>query len=105
MFCLIYSCLDAVWDESKDPRLVEYLSDANPFLFKGIGSAVSYVYHEFCEHVPEKVPLEDSYAVAADYIATLDNDAVKEAFASFGRDRWIEGTREYLSSDHKGREA
>ncbi len=107
LFCLIFRVLNDEWLHSRDPVLGDYLSSANPYLFEEIDSAVSYVYDEFCELVPERVPLEDSYAVAADYIASLEPeyDVVKEAFAGFSQDEWMRGAKEYLASDHKGKDA
>ncbi len=105
LFCLIFYCLDAAWEARRDPRLAEYLSEANPFLFTDVGSADPGVYEDFCRKIAGRVPLEESYAAAAAYLDGIGNDAVKEAFAAVGEDEWLDGARAYLSSGHKGSEA
>lgn len=46
-FIAMYYALDAAYDAIGDEQLRRYLSDANPFLFKGEGSADPAVYAEF----------------------------------------------------------
>ena len=47
LFCMIFYVLDAEWDETKNKHLGTFLSAANPFLFKGTGSAVPAIYEHF----------------------------------------------------------
>lgn len=99
---MIYYVLDAVWDDNRDARLGEYLSSANPFLFDGIGSAVPDVFSDFCEKITEPVTVENSYAAASAYIASLENKAVSEAFSAMKEKEWLACTKAYLSEPHKG---
>ena len=44
LYCMIYYVLDAEWDESKNAELGKFLSSANPFQFRDIGSADPVIY-------------------------------------------------------------
>lgn len=50
-FVAMFYALDAAYDDNHDRDLGSFLSAANPFLFKGEGSADVAVYDEFrCEY-------------------------------------------------------
>ena len=102
LFCMIFFVLDAEWDETKDQELGSFLSSANPFLFKDIGSAVPWVYSEFCQMIPEKITVENSYGIALEYIKSLHNNVVSKAFSTIDKKEWIECVNDYLSEEHKG---
>ena len=105
LFTLIFYALDAVWDESHEEELGKYLSDANPFIFEDIGSAVPAVYDEFCNVIDGDITIENSYDKALSYIHSLDNKQIEEAFAQISRTEWFESVSEYLASEHKGMSA
>ena len=102
LFCLVFYALDAVWDENKNEELGHYLSNANPFLFKDIGSANPEVYEYFRMMIPAQISLDRSFDVATEYISTLGSTFISNAFQSVGRTRWEECAKAYLSSPHKG---
>lgn len=104
LFCLVYAVLDAAWDETKEPHLGEYLSGANPFLFEGIGSANPEVFHRFSENVDDPITIENSYCKAKEYISTLDDLVISNAFLFVDEEEWKEGVKGYLSCAHKGGE-
>ena len=105
LFCMIFYALDAIWDETQDEELGNYLSSANPFMFEDIGSAVPEVFDTFCSYVDSDVKLEDSHSVAKNYVKSLNNESVSKAFDQIDKDAWDEGVAEYMASDHKGMEA
>ena len=102
LYCMIFYVLDAAWDENKDPQLGEFLSDANPFLFDDIGSADPAVYENFCKTVTDTITVENSYRMAAAYIAGLGKTAVSSAFSTINENEWDDSVKDYLSSAHKG---
>lgn len=77
LYCMIYYVLDAEWDENKDEELGKFLSSANPFQFKDIGSADPLIYEEFCGKVPDIITLDDSYECARNYVNALGNEEVQ----------------------------
>ncbi len=101
LFCLIFYALDSVWDETHDDALGQYLSSANPFLFTDTGSAVPDIFIEFCKETDERITVEDSYAVARRYIASLNNKAISEAFMTISEDDWLHAVKRYLANPHK----
>ena len=102
---IIFYVLDAEWDETKDPRLGEFLSGANPFLFADINSADPAIYAKFSAGVANSISIEESYKVASAYIASLKDDSVSKAFSSVDENEWVECVKDYLSQEHKGSEA
>ncbi len=102
---MVFFVLDAAWDETKDPALGEFLSGANPFLFSDIGSADPSVFHRFCENTEMIVPIENSYKAACNYIASMENDTLTEAFSTIDEKEWLSCSKESLSQTHKGGDA
>ena len=89
LFCMIFRVLDAEWDETHDTALGDYLSGANPYLFTDGGSAVPWVYEEFCRIIDRPVTPEDSRREALRYIASLKNPSVERAFRQAGEEAWL----------------
>ena len=85
LYCMIYYVLDAEWDENKNEELGKFLSSANPFQFKDIGSADPLIYK-----------------CAIKYVNSLESKDVKTAFLTVDREEWDECLKEYLSQEHKG---
>lgn len=102
LYCMIYFALDSEWEESKSEELGNFLSSANPFLFKDIGSADPAIYKEYCEKIPEKIAPIESYEYAKKYIDFLANSVISDAFISMTKEEWDEALQEYLSHEHKG---
>ena len=47
LFTMIYFWLDKYYENTTDDRILNQLSEMNPFLWKDIGSADPAVYSEF----------------------------------------------------------
>ncbi len=101
LYSMIFYVLDAAWDESQNQELGEFLSAANPFLFRDTGSADPSVYADFCSKVPKTVSIDDSYSIAEEYVESLGKASLKDAFCSIDEAFWLGGVKEYLSSPHK----
>ena len=105
LFCLIFLALDADWDNTHDEELGKYLSDANPFLFAENTSAVQSVYEKFADYLRDKVITKDnSFALALDYVQSLDAPAVATSFLRLTEEQWLNAVKDYLSNPHKGQE-
>lgn len=102
LYCMIYYALDAKWEEEKNEILGEFLSSANPFMFKDIGSADPVIYTNFCKKMPNVINPKDSYEYAESYVASLGSKEIKSAFSRVSRDEWNACLKEYLGIDHKG---
>lgn len=103
LFTLIFLALDDDWDETKNKDLGQFLSSANPFLFKEITSAVPAVYVDFCNFIGDtKIATQNSFELAHEYIHHVNIPAVEQSFSTLTREEWITAVGEYLSSEHKG---
>ena len=100
LFSLIFYALDSIWDVTHDDELGQYLSSANPFLFTDTGSAVPDIFIDFCKITNESIAVEDSYAVAGRYIASLNNKALSDAFGKISEDDWLQAVKRYLANPH-----
>lgn len=103
LYCMIYYVLDAEWDENRNEQLGKFLSSANPFQFKDIGSADPVIYEEFCKKIPDTITPADSYEYARNYVDSLGNKEVQSAFLTVDEKEWGECLQEYLSQEHKGK--
>ena len=101
LFCMIFYVIDFSWSSSHDEALLNFLSDANPFLFADTGSAVPEVFTKFCESVPEKISVKQSLKIAEQYITSLNSKAVSNAFRTIDKNKWFTGLKKYLSQPHK----
>lgn len=102
LYCMVFFVLDAEWDETHSAELGEFLSNANPFLFDDIGSAVPEIYQDFCKIITGDTPLEKSYEAAFTYVQSLRSSCISAAFEKLDHSVWDEAVRDYLSSEHKG---
>lgn len=103
LYCMIYYVLDAEWDETRNDELGKFLSSANPFQFKDIGSADPTIYADFSKKIPDTITPDDSYGYAQNYVDLLGNKVVQAAFLTVEKKEWDECLREYLSREHKGK--
>ena len=105
LYTMIFMTLDFYWDTHKGDDLGVFLSSMNPFLFKDIGSAVPNVYHDYEEWIDErKISVKNSYCIAKEYIASVNENYISEAFAWVTEEEWIAKCKKYLETDHKGAE-
>ena len=103
LFTLIFLYLDFQWKQTQDETLRLFLSDMNPFLFADIGSAVTCVYHDFCNIIQEPITIENSLQLAKKYIASLNDEVIFNAFSTIDPEEWFFNVEEYLATDHKGK--
>lgn len=98
LFCMIYYLLDSWYEHNTDEKLGNYLSDANPFVFDGEGSADPTVYDEFCKIIPQTIDIATSYDMAMNYIKGLN---IGERFKSgniIKEDEWLNAFSDYLKN-------
>ena len=101
----MFQALDALWDECHDDTLAGYLSEANPHLFKGKGSADPAIWAEFSATFAKRFPdgetsLEDAYGFVTEYLEGISDEYSKvypgnkrlaDAFLEIAPiERWIE---------------
>ena len=98
-FIYMFYALDAIYDESPNDELGDYLSGLNPFWFDDEGSADPAEYEEFKESYintfGEKEPATDEiYEFCKKY---LDKNAPQKAIDAFNqieKSDWIESFEE-----------
>lgn len=82
-FVAMYYILDAAYDETRDDEIGQRATEANPFLFKDIGSADPAVYIEFKTEWDARygedaeVGVEECKAFIEEYLARLSPDCAK----------------------------
>ena len=104
LYTMIFYVLDADWDESHDENLGQFLSGMSPFTFSGIGSAVRSEYLGYLDWLNNRsITLENSFALAKEYIMSINDCTVSKAFNWIEEEEWLRATIEYLASDHKGK--
>lgn len=105
LFTLIFYSLDIFYDSNPSEELGQFLSEMSPFTFKQTCSADPAVFAEFCDFIgKDKVELDESYDLAVQYIESIEEIDLKPAFDSMDQDKWIEGCKKYLATDHKGQD-
>ena len=99
IFVMTFFYLDAYWDDHQTEELGNICSSMNPFLFEGEGSAVPYVYTEFCDFLDgRKIKLENSFDLANKYINSLKQPYITEAFSWISKEEWLESCKEFLAT-------
>ncbi len=107
LFTLIYFVLEAYYEDEaeKNEKLNVVLSDMNPFVWEDCISADPTMYAEYVDFIGDRqISIENSLAIAKDYVKTIEFYDVTEAFAEMTEDEWIPVCKEYLESAHKGME-
>jgi len=105
LYTMIFFVLDSEWDESHDEELGQFLSGMSPFTFSHIGSAVPDVYSDYLKWLDgRKISLDNSLLLAKEYVESLDKDYVTKAFNWIDEKEWLRASKEYLESDHKGKD-
>ncbi len=103
LFSLIYFWIDRFYENEADERIINQLSDMNPFVWEDIGSADPAVYDEYCSFLGERmITIENSLDIAREYVKTIDYVDVTAAFRDVDPEKWISGCKKYLASEHKG---
>ena len=103
LFTMTFYALDLYYDNNPSEELGQFLSSMSPFTFKEIGSAVQWVYNEFCEFVGEReITIDNSYNLAKEYVISLNNTLLLKAFCNTSEEKWEEGCNKYLATEHKG---
>lgn len=102
VFTLMFFALDDQYDRTPSEELGDYLSGANPFLFKDIGSADPDVYESFKKKfITSGLDASKSYEFVKGYIADLGLPKVAEAFDQMRREDWLAAAAKYAVSEHK----
>ena len=78
----MFLALDALWDECHGETLAGYLSEANPYLFRGQHSADPAVWSEFSAAFNARFDgdapsLEDAHAFVVDYLMEISDEYAK----------------------------
>ena len=103
LFTLIYFWLSRYYKDATDDRIINQLSEMNPFIWADIGSADPAVYIEYCAFLgARKISLENSLSIAKDYVKTIDYVDVTAAFENIDPEDWTHGCEKYLATEHKG---
>lgn len=90
----MFYALDAIYDESPNEELGNYLSGLNPFLFNDEGSADPAEYQAFKEayvnHFGGTEPTtSETYEFCKYYLSKNAPEKAIEAFNQFEKDDWI----------------
>ena len=103
LFTMIYFWLDNYYESTTDDRILNQLSEMNPFIWADIGSADPAVYIEYCAFLGEReISVDNSLSIAKEYVATIDYVDVTAAFEDIDPEEWIRGCEKYLATEHKG---
>ena len=106
LFSLIYFWLSRFYQNATDDRIINQLSEMNPFLWEDIGSADPAVYDDYCSFLGDRtITVENSLAIAQEYVQTIGYADITEAFQKVDRNQWEAGCTRYLSTEHKGADA
>ena len=103
-FVFMFYALDAVYDESKDEILGDYLSGLNPFLFEEEGSADPAEFEEFkkayISFFGKKIPdSQEAHSFCKNYLEKYAKEVIVKAFEKIEVEDWVsafEGTEERL---------
>lgn len=88
-FVTMFYALDAAYDENKSDELGQFLGGANPFLFKGEGSADTAVYEGFKIGFPDNADETESLRFVRNYLLK-QGEFLLNAFDSIADiDAWI----------------
>ncbi len=73
IYVAMYRALDCLYNESPNEELGEYLSEANPYLFKDRQSADPAIESEFDEFVDGDISPFKAYECVSEYLAQETN--------------------------------
>ncbi len=92
-FIMMFYSLDAVYDETPNTELGNYLSSLNPFLFKGEGSADPAEYTEFKLEFSktfnsDNIPPWKAYRFCEEYLKKAAPQEAIKAFHKITIEEW-----------------
>lgn len=91
---IMFNVLDDEWDKTKNRKLGDYLSEMNPYLFEGIGSADPAYYSDFKElfesKFSDKCSIEEGYNFSKEYIESFNDKKLLDFFNKKTLNDWIE---------------
>ena len=103
LFTMIFYALDLYYDEHQSDELGRFLSEMSPFTFVQIGSADPAVYDEFRKFIGDrKITVDNSYSLAIEYTRNIKDVDVYTPVSEVSENKWIEGCKKYLETEHKG---
>lgn len=86
IFLAMFRALDCLYDESPSKPLGDFLSEANPYLFKDRCSADPAVLAEFSACMDgDNISAADAYSKVKEYLAGKELD---EKFAEISMEEW-----------------
>ncbi len=86
IFIAMFRALDCLYDENPHEELAEYLSEANPYLFKDRKPADSGIEEEFNEFVDKDMESPEAYACVKKYLAEKTDFA--KLFSDISLEEW-----------------
>lgn len=92
-FIAMYRALDCLYEEAPCEEMRDYLSDANPYIFKDRESADPAIGAEFADlwtklHYPEDVSANEAYAFVKEYLRS--STAFATAFEDISFAEWCD---------------
>ncbi len=75
IYIAMFRALDCLYDETKNEELGEYLSAANPYLFKDRMPADKGIWEDFAKIIDSEITSENAYNAVKEYLQTFTNFA------------------------------
>ncbi|MBR4830367.1 MAG: hypothetical protein IKZ96_01190 [Bacilli bacterium] len=98
IFKILYYALDSEWEKSKNVVLGDFLSEMNPFIFEGEGSADPVIYNEFKSKFNEEFnatcKIDEGYSFCKKYIEELNKTEIIDAFNNKKVEDWIKAYKD-----------
>lgn len=93
VFRAMFRALDCLYDEKPNKELQEYLSNANPYVFKDRESADPEIIKEFHENISQKsndsnIDAVLAYSLVQSYL--LSKTQFAERFSDISLEEWVE---------------
>ena len=103
-FSLIFLMLDSCWDDCKDSKLGNFLSEMNPYSWETEDSADLAVYKEFKEFMKDKqIGPDNGFQLAKDYLKTITYYPGLEKYLNeYDQDGWNDAMQQFMAQEHKG---
>lgn len=102
LFCLLYIALNQKWEDCKDEKLGDFLSEMNPYLWDAEMSADPAWYTGFKKFMQEKRIGDDfGFAYAKEYLNTISYYPNLVQFLSdYDEESWVDGANQLLDYLH-----
>lgn len=92
-YVTMFYALDAAYDNNNSTELGQFLSAANPFLFKGEGSADIAVYEGFRADYPRNAEEAEALNFVRDYLAKQGKFLLAAFDSIANADAWKEALK------------